>query len=330
MLWVFRRTSKVETSLQTSVNGTVLGGAGDGLKPDSTSSTALWLHWPEDDNDDVAVTSSSNMSEPLSIESIDCAHIALDFLVFKAIVLYAPPSNSITLAADFPEDCTSRYPTANRGFWMGFDKDTEDFQERWLLRSQIIVFSLHCGLHWIVNTMTFSSSLASAMQIQLDDSEGGFDLQRIVARLLRAAYPSELSTLLKLTTEQKRAVLQYFFYVLFVFPLEGEVPILFSPKSPQDASTSGYAVSDMGSAGKAISRNGRINVPKAVVAYTMLAILASSSCATIRRLWILAPMKSDHGVNSVETVKKLRLFTLVPFKDDSARVLRWNNQRIQG
>jgi len=107
------------------------------------------------------------------------------------------------------------------------------------------------------------------------------------------------------------------------------VPLLFSPKSPQDASISGYAVFDMGSAGKAISRNGRINVPKAVVAYTMLAILAGSSCATIRRLWILAPMKSDHGVNSVETVKKLRLFTLVPFKDVSARVLRWNNQRIQ-
>ncbi len=118
-------------------------------------------------------------------------------------------------------------------------------------------------------------------------------------------------------------------YCLFFGP-RASYPYFSLPKAPKAASISGYAVFDMGSAGKAISRNGHINAPKAVVAYTMPAILAGSSCATIRRLWILAPIKSDHGVNSRKTVKKLRPFTLVPFKDDGARVLGWNNQRIQG
>lgn len=309
---------------------TVLGGAGDALKPDTNSSTASWLHWAEDDDDDIATTSPSNLSEPCSIESIDCDQIVLDLFVIKAPTMYTPPSSYIDLAAAFLKLCISIYPTANRGFWMGFDKDSEDYRETWHSRSQIIACSLLCGLHWIMETMTLNSSLASSMQSRLDDFEGGFDLMPVVAQLLRVAYRPELSTLISMSAEQNRAVLQFFFYVLFVFQIEGGVDDMAPSQGLQDPSLSQYGVLDMGTGGKVITRNGRMNLPTDGIAYTMPVILGNSSCATIRRLWILAPVKTDQHGPSWRIVKKIRLFTLVPFKDDGLSVVRCAKQRIRG
>lgn len=266
---------------------TVLGGAGELVKPDAKSETVSWLHWAEDDDDDIATTSPANISNPCSIESIDCSQITMDVFVLKKTGFHTPSNNFINLAKRFLRLCISVYPTANRGFWIGFDKDTEDFKERWDSRVQIIACSLHCGLPWMVKSMAFSTSLASAMQSRLDDFEGGFELAPMVFWLLGMAYLSE-ETRPSYTAEQKPAILQYFFYVLFVFQIGGEMPDTASPDDPEHPfSLSRYGVLDMGSGGKAITKDGRIRASRDEVICTVPVILGDSSCATIRRLWIL-------------------------------------------
>ena len=305
---------------------TVLGGDEEAFKVGAGLNARSWLNWGESIDERIASTSPHNFIES-SIESMDESHITLDLIIFKTATFHYPSINALNLAIHFCKTCISAYPGDNGGEWLGSDRNTKEFKDKALSRIQLVACSLDCGLQWIIDTATHVISQDTSIEKKTRDVEieENFYLQPIALTLLDNAYSSQLPTLKNLKTEQKRAITHYFFFMLFIFEVSA-----IGDYTRQDFKGFAYRVLNMASGSRAITRFTHSDRPKEEFVYAMPAALASPSCATIRRLWILTPMEPGRRGSPWKIFDKKWLFAFSPFEKDDPGVEYWKNQRIEG
>jgi hypothetical protein len=274
-----------------------------------------WLRWWNSLENIIFSLSGPIFPKRPGIVSINHERIILDLLVLEQYTLNSPSTEYLRIAKIFLERHAKD---------IALDRWVEEVPRKPWSQSEnrdkieLLACSLECGLPWLTESMTLSHDIAHGMWWKVPED----DVWPLVSDLLIQAYPDQESTILRLTKEQKRSVLQQIHFILF-----------YADSSPVGSGYgSGLVQSDNHpgvnqcrrldwgiASGKALTFFASDKIRDCCLAVPVA--LSDPPWTTMNRLWLLKPLVSTTGSHWT-IVEKIRLVTPRPLEEEGGLVLR--------
>lgn len=299
----------------------VLCGSGPAISVGADVNVSSWLRWNMNLENFVAALSDPALPEHPHIVSINPAYIVLDLLVFEHCSLHNPSTDSVLIATAFLDQYAKEFSRSN---WANKDATTPSLQCRRRRDIEVLACSLDCGLPWLMGNMNHNQDLEEEMRWKIKVNRR--DLWPLVANLLLDAYPAEEIIISSLTSEQKRSITQYLYFVLTNIGLSVMPSFyssgIFNPNERQ------YVRFDWGTVcGKSLMIIGQGEIPECQ--FALPAVLSGTVCATMDRLWLLKPRDSTTG-DEWSILEMVKLVTTHVIEEDGTNLVRQPAQTIRG
>ena len=260
-------------------DASVLGGVGDTIDTGYNSDAISWLRWIDDlEPSGLYGHVPSLMLEP-DLISVDPIKITLD-VAFGFCSLHHAKVESLARATRFLDHCLAINDLVEKlgnAVW-ALHPDTKEYQDERSTWIDILACSIDCGLQWILDTTKHHKIYAQELghSVKIPD----FDLGPAIHQYLLDGFPDSSQSLIE-STENKDLLIIFLFKILITsLPLDGVKHVsglrLKHIRFKLGATCQGIMLDPT-----PFYIEGR----KQIIAIP--ALLSSSHCETIRRLWLL-------------------------------------------
>jgi len=312
-------------------DASVLSSVDQSITVDPNFKIASWLRWSRDIQGSIPLNSAPRLPEQPQILILDHQKITLDLLTFPDPQVQPPTDRAIARAAWFIDHCLEddAYLQDVSEARLVADRQSATFREKRLWDIITIACSLDCGPLWMARNGWWIEHVANRDQEELKNLK--FDLWSAVLHFIVSTFPNHQ----KSAFDDEVAKMSLFHYIFLTLTKD---QFLDSPSQYQSGLIKYYtrsdgstilrpplAVLDMGEAGRAITY--AFELPKdRRIACAVPAALCGSSCATLRRLWLLEPL----GEDSWRIIEKVKLYTYIPLQENGGSVVRMCDQKVYG
>ena len=303
----------------------VLSNVEEPLDLNNGSENPSWMWWGEDLENVMVDSVGEKLTEVSSIASVDRNQITLDLFAFEGSLRLNEPSQSSLIRVEiFLTYLQKQMASVDRPYWMTHRASATEFNREFSWRQDILACSFDCGMEWMIEQTTSCAELAETVQTEL--TELRCDFPRIVLGAL------QLDTSLE-TEHRMRSLVQYFYFAIFHNTLSvGGGGYSYPQCSPWDTPRNSDELAhcwwmDFGASNKAIFVGARGSISPLSQALAVVPVaLSGTSCAAVRRLWILEVCEDGRRL---KLRGKFQAFTLKAIEADAPAIVRKHNQVIE-